>query len=295
MNRSGRFFAVASAVLAGCATAPVDNRALDDARATYQLAATDAQVQLRAPVELSLAQRSLADAERAWRERAPAEVISHRAYLAQQRARIALKTADYRDAEARVATSSEARNRVLLEARERETQIAKEQARQAELARAEAEQRARALSQASETQKAQASDLSAELRRLQSEVSELKTRQTERGWVLTLTNDLLFDTGKATLKPGGQRAVEKLAQFMRQHPERDIAIEGFTDSTGADDANRSLSERRAAAVKQALVARGVTRERIDARGYGQAFPVASNDTPAGRQLNRRVEIIINPS
>jgi len=290
MNRA--FLTVATAALVGCAAAPVDNRALDDARATYQLATTDAQVQLRAPVELSLAQRSLADAERAWRERAPAEEVSHRAYIAQQRARIALKTADYRDAEARVATSSEARNRVLLEGREREVQIAKEQARQAEQARLEAEKRAQDLAQSSEIQK---SDLGAEVRRLQSEVSELKTRQTERGWVLTLTNDLLFDTGKATLKPGGQRAVEKLAQFMRQHPDRDIAIEGFTDSTGADDENRSLSERRADAVKRALVARGVERSRIDARGYGQAFPVASNDTPAGRQLNRRVEIIINPS
>jgi outer membrane protein OmpA-like peptidoglycan-associated protein len=272
--------------------APVDNRALDDARATYQLAAADAQVHLRAPVELSLAERALADAERAWRERAPAEVVAHRAYLAQQRARIALKTADYRDAEARVATSGAARNRVLLEAREREAQVAKEQARQAEQARAEAEKRAQALEKSSEVDKA---DLGAELRRLQSEVSELKARQTERGWVLTLTNDLLFDTGKATLKPGGKRAVEKLAQFMREHPDRDISIEGFTDSSGPDDVNRSLSERRAEAVKQALVARGVETNRIDARGYGQAFPVASNDTPAGRQLNRRVEIIINPS
>jgi len=82
---------------------------------------------------------------------------------------------------------------------------------------------------------------------------------------------------------------------MRRHPERDVAIEGFTDSTGSDEANRVLSERRALAVKQALVERGVERGRIDARGYGPAFPIASNDNPTGRQLNRRVEIIINPS
>src|SRR6185295_5425108 len=103
------------------------------------------------------------------------------------------------------------------------------------------------------------------------------------------------DPGGAVLKPGGQRAVEDLAQLMRRHPEREIAIEGFTDSVGATDANRKLSESRAAAVKRALVARGIEPSRIDARGYGPAFPVASNDTATGRQLNRRVEIVINPS
>src|SRR5205814_869418 len=156
-----------------------------------------------------------------------------------------LRTADYRDAEARVATAGDARNRVLLDARSREAENAREQARQAEQARLEAERRAQELTKSNETQKTKAVDLGAELRRLQSEVSELKTRQTERGWVLTLTNDLLFDSGKATLKPGGQRAVDKLAQFMAQHSERDIAIEGFTDSIGSDEANRVLSERRA--------------------------------------------------
>ena len=284
-----------AALLSGCASVPVANQGLDEARATYRLAAADTQVQLRAPVELAAAERSLADAEKAWRDGAPADVVSHRAYLAQQRARIALKTADYREAEARVATSSETRNRVLLEAREREAEIAREQARVAESARADAEQRAAEARRQADTQKTQAASMGDELRRLQSEVSELKARQTERGWVLTLTNDLLFDSGRATLKPGGRRAVDKLAQFMRQQPDRDIAIEGFTDSTGADEENRTLSERRAAAVKQALVQRGINPSRIDARGYGPAFPVASNDTPAGRQLNRRVEIIINPS
>jgi outer membrane protein OmpA-like peptidoglycan-associated protein len=82
---------------------------------------------------------------------------------------------------------------------------------------------------------------------------------------------------------------------MNRYPEREIAVEGFTDSVGANEANRRLSERRAAAVKSALVARGVEPSRIDTRGYGAAFPVASNETPDGRQLNRRVEIVINPS
>ena len=126
-------------------------------------------------------------------------------------------------------------------------------------------------------------------------LGDLKAEQTERGWVLTLRSDVLFDSGSATLKPGASRAVDKLAQFMNRYPEREIAIEGFTDTVGAQEANRRLSESRAAAVKKALVARGIEPSRIDARGYGPAFPVASNETPTGRQLNRRVEIVINPS
>lgn len=293
-------FAAALAALAGCATAPEANHSLDEARATYRSVAADPQVQLRAPVELAFAERALAQAERLWRDGKSDDLVAHQAYLAGQRARIAQKTAQYRGAEAIVATSSEQRNRIVLEAREREAAAAKERARAAELALAGAEQRSQELgqSQSNAIQKPglqRSAELAAELSRLKSQISDLKAQQTERGWVLTLRNDLLFDTGSATLKPGGRRAVENLAQFMRRYPEREIAIEGFTDSAGSIEVNRKLSEGRAAAVKNALVERGIERYRIDARGYGPAFPVASNDTSTGRQLNRRVEIVINPS
>ena len=134
--------------------------------------------------------------------------------------------------------------------------------------------------------------LSAQLRRLQAQVAELQARETERGWILTLAGDLLFDVGKASIKPGGQRALGSLARFMREHPERKIEIEGFTDDRGSREANQRLSERRAAAVRELLVHEGVEPERIAAHGYGPAYPVASNSDPAGRQLNRRVEILI---
>ena len=79
---------------------------------------------------------------------------------------------------------------------------------------------------------------------------------------------------------------------MREHPERKIVIEGFTDDRGPRETNQQLSERRAAAVRDALVQESVEPERIAVHGYGAAYPVASNDDPAGRQLNRRVEILI---
>ena len=279
------------------------NNSLEEARAAYHLAADDPQVRVRAPVELALAERSLAQAERSWRDGKGADLVAHQAYLAAQRSRIAQKTAQYRSAEATVATSSEQRNRIVLDVREREAAVAKAQARAAQLALAEAQKRAQAPEQ-SDTQESEplrkserqkSAELAAELRSLKSQVADLKAQQTGRGWVLTLRNDLLFDSGSATLKPGAQRVIDNLAQLMRRQSDRDIAIEGFTDSAGAIEANRKLSAGRAAAVKSALVGRGIDPGRIDSRGYGPAFPVASNDTLTGRQLNRRVEIVINPS
>lgn len=164
---------------------------------------------------------------------------------------------------------------------------------------AEEEYRARAaeaaLARAKAAQESQATEnrkLAEEVRRLQAQVSELEARQTQRGWVITVGGDLLFDVGRSTLKPGGRHAIANLARIMRQEPERKIVIEGFTDSSGGEAANRRLSERRAQAVRDALVQRGVASGRIVARGLGEAYPVASNESPAGRQLNRRVEILI---
>src|SRR5258706_7215986 len=136
-------------LLAGCAGAPVANSSLEEARAAYHVVADDPQVRLRAPVELALAERSLAQAERSWRDGKDADLVAHQAYLAGQRSRIAQKTAQYRGAEATAATSSEQRNRIVLEAREREAALAKAQARTAQLALAEveAEKRAQELGQ----------------------------------------------------------------------------------------------------------------------------------------------------
>jgi outer membrane protein OmpA-like peptidoglycan-associated protein len=289
---------LAALIGAGCATAPQTHNALESARSTYRLAHADPEVQLRAPVELQLAERSLVQAERFWRDGADAGIVAHHAYLAEQRSRIAMKTADYRKAEAAVATSGEQRNRVLLEARSRELeaerQKAEAQRQAAEELRREAERTQQQALDDKRVADERATQLAAEMQRLQSEVSDLKTQQTERGWVLTLRNELLFDSGRASLKPGAEKALENLAQLMKREPGGEITIEGFTDSTGSEDTNRRLSEQRAQAVKQALVARGIEAYRIDARGYGPAFPVASNDTPTGRQLNRRVEVVIAP-
>jgi outer membrane protein OmpA-like peptidoglycan-associated protein len=105
--------------------------------------------------------------------------------------------------------------------------------------------------------------------------------------------DVLFATNQATLTPAGIATVRKLAEVLAQNPGRTVLVEGFTDSTGGTAHNQSLSERRAASVRDALMGMGVGRERIAVRGYVEAFPVAPNDTAGNRQLNRRVEIVLS--
>jgi outer membrane protein OmpA-like peptidoglycan-associated protein len=291
MSRVRTWIFLATA-LGGCAMTPQANHSLDRARQAYSQAQAHPDVQARAPVELQVAQRQLAEAERLWNTGgADPAAVSHLAYLAEQRANIAMQTAQMRRAEAAVATAGNERNRVLLEARTREAEASRLEAEasrlQAEAARSQAMDEKRAGD-------AGAALLAEEVRRLQTQVSELRTQQTGRGWVLTLANDVLFDSGRATLKPGAQKAVENLAQFLLKQADREITIEGFTDATGSDELNRRLSEQRADAVKRALVARGIEADRIDTRGYGPAFPVASNDSAVGRQLNRRVQVVVAP-
>ena len=138
----------------------------------------------------------------------------------------------------------------------------------------------------------QAQDAEARTRMLEAQLADMEAKKTARGMVITL-GDVLFDTNQAQLKSGGIRNLQKLAEFVRQYPQRKMMIEGFTDSTGSDVRNQELSEQRANSVRSALLDMGVSNERIMTRGYGPAYPVASNDNAAGRQLNRRVEIIVS--
>ncbi|MHB1236728.1 MAG: OmpA family protein [Gallionella sp.] len=124
------------------------------------------------------------------------------------------------------------------------------------------------------------------------QLRELKARNTDRGLVITL-GDVLFNTNQAQLKSRGMHSVRKLGDFLKQYPQRKVLIEGYTDSTGGSSHNQLLSEHRANAVEAALVDMGIDSERISTRGYGEAFPVAGNDTAAGRKSNRRVEIVLS--
>jgi len=112
---------------------------------------------------------------------------------------------------------------------------------------------------------------------------------------ITLKGDVSFDLDSDIVRPGLYNELDRIAQIMIKYPQTSILVEGHTDSTGSESYNQQLSERRANSVKNLLIQRGVQAYRINILGYGESRPVATNATPEGRQMNRRVEIRINPT
>lgn len=340
-NRYLSLSLIAAAFLAGCATVPPQNTALEEARSVYGSARTNPQVVNLAPLELQKAGESLNKAEAALSKGESDATVDQLAYIARQRVAVAEETAKRKAAEMEIANASAQRDQVRLAARTAEAEAAKRQAamsqaevdearRQAAIAQQTAEQQAAALAAASaqaqrdealiaarqaeleaarqqaliaqqtaeqkaaalEAARAQAERDRAMIAQQEQQLKELDAKQTARGMVITL-GDVLFSVNKAELSPGGVRNVQKLADFLNQYPQRKVLIEGHTDSTGSLRINQPLSERRADAVRTALVGMGISGDRIETRGYADAYPVTSNNTAAGRQLNRRVEIILS--
>ncbi len=261
-----------AAMAAGCASTPVSYPELAQARADVATARGSPDASRYAQLELKKADDLLQSADDAARAHKPAEV-AHEAYLASQTSRLALAIGADKAAQAHIAQGDSERQRIELSARTREAQVATARAEVAE---------------------ASARNAAAEEQQFQQELANLQAQKSARGLVITL-RDVLFASGKAELQPGAALTLDKLAQALKDAPDRAVDVEGFTDTVGTEQFNQVLSERRAEAVRTALMARGIDSARISTHGYGQDFPVASNDTVAGRQLNRRVEIVVADS
>lgn len=292
--------------ISGCAQKVNTNPALEEAQIAYRAAQANPTVMRNAPLELKKAEMALSEAEKAFQQKGDITVVEHQAYLSRQHSAIAQEIGNQKMAESAIEQASAERNKVLLEARSTEASMAEKRAlaekeaalkalKEAEAQKAAAE---KATTEAAEQRKAaekamaEATAAREKAAKLEQEISELQAVKADRGLVMTL-GDVVFDVNKADLKPGGIVTVDKLANFLDEYPTRKVMIEGFTDSTGSADYNQGLSERRALTVRNALIDKRIDSTRIDIKGYGEAFPVATNDTAAGRQMNRRVEIIIS--
>ncbi|HSY05601.1 MAG TPA: OmpA family protein [Steroidobacteraceae bacterium] len=270
--------ALAVALLAGCASTPERDPQIDAAREQITILSQDPLAPQVAARDLDAARSRLQEAETALEQHRPLPQVDHLAYLARRHAEAGEARVQAAHAQQEVARAQEQRNQILLAARARQAEAAQSQARMAE-------SQARAA-------RSQADASAAQLADAQRQLEDLKAKPTDRGMVLTL-GDVLFDTGRATLKPGADLALDRLAHYLQEHPNTKVVIEGFTDSRGSDEYNDELSQRRADAVAHALMARGMPADDLRAVGRGKNFPVATNDTEAGRQQNRRVEIVFS--
>lgn len=247
---------IAAAIVSGCSSMP-QNQSLTEAHSQYNSARTNPEVTNLAALELKDADDTLNKADEALNKDESDDAVNQLAYIATQQVAIAQQVAKRKTAELAVTNAGAKRDATRLDARTAEADAAHALIAQQAL-----------------------------------ELQALNAKKTERGMVITL-NDVLFSTNKSQLASGGMRNVQKLADFLSQYPQQKVLVEGYTDSIGSDSFNQELSDRRAYSVRTALIDMAISSDRVATRGYGEAFPVADNDTAASRQLNRRVEIILS--
>jgi outer membrane protein OmpA-like peptidoglycan-associated protein len=272
---TGPAFALAL-LLVACASGPVDSPELRAARAGYSQARSDPFVARAAAVELERAQQALLAAEAtAARDE---EQRRHLAYLALRHSQAAMALGQQARAEQQMQQAAAERERQRLQAPTREVDPAARQALSAQADAAQLQRQARL-----EAERAA---------QLETDLQPLQGRRTERGMVVTL-GDVLFATGRAELQPGARRTAQQLATVLRQYPERRILIGGWSDGAGSAQANAELSRRRAEAFREALLTEGVSPHRIELQAPGEGSPVADRGSSAGRQENRRVEVLFS--
>jgi outer membrane protein OmpA-like peptidoglycan-associated protein len=281
-GRTALAAAIASALVLGCASAPKKPMGSEQVRAKLSALQGD-------PNLATLAQVPIRDAELAVKQaemiQPDLELAAHRVYIADRKVDAARAMAETRFSEEQRPALARQSEQARLDARTREADLAKADA---QIARAENVQQKAVADQArSDTEAARL-----EAAELQRQMEILQAKPTDRGMVLTL-GDTLFATGKAELRSGASANLDRLGTFLTEYDERTASIEGFTDSMGTEEYNQDLSQRRADAVKQYLVRRGINPLRLASAGRGENAPVADNESADGRQQNRRVEVVIN--
>lgn len=280
--------AVASILLAACVSAPVKPPGAAEARAKLTVLQSDPQLSMRASAAIKEAELAVRSAEEPQPDPA---VAKYRVYIADRSVDIATARAETSLAEDQRKAMMQRGDQARLDARTREADAAANQLVNARAVIAEQKGEAdvaRSQADAARTQADAARESAADLQR---QLDELHAKPTDRGMVLTL-GDTLFTSGRSDLKVGSTVNLDKLVAFLSGYPNRDVLIEGYTDSIGTDEYNVDLSQRRADSVKSYLIHQGINSQRLSATGRGKSDPVADNASADGRQQNRRVNVTI---
>jgi outer membrane protein OmpA-like peptidoglycan-associated protein len=283
-------------LLAGCGSTPPP-RALLDARAAYRSAQSSHAATL-VPAELYEAKVALNAAEQSFLDEGDSEKTFALSYVAQRTSQLVVAQANIKAAEAQRDKANEEVNQLQGESlrlahgqlsRTKQELALKEQklaVKDKQLAKTsqelEAEKKARA----------EAERRMREALQRVAEAAALAVKQEPRGTVIVLPGNVLFESGKWTLKPLAQQKIALVAEQIRTQPESIVTVEGHTDSRGTESSNQVLSQNRAESVRNFLISKGIPAKQIRAMGLGESRPVASNETPEGRANNRRVEIIV---
>jgi outer membrane protein OmpA-like peptidoglycan-associated protein len=266
--------AIASLLMVACSSTPSKPEAAIGARQKLTQLQANPQLASRAPIAIEEAEAAVRAAETPSKDEA---LTSHHVFIAERKVDTAVALAQSRMLVDHRKVLSDERDSMRLQARTNEADRAHVDAN---IARGQANQ-ALVVADAARMQNAE----------LKQQIAELNARETDRGLVVTL-GDVLFATGRAELKGGATSNLNKLAAFLNEYPDRTVAIEGHTDSTGSESFNMNLSQRRADSVKAYLTGQGIAAYRLNALGKGEGYPVSGNDSATGRQQNRRVEVII---
>lgn len=277
---------------------------ISEARKAVQTAEDARNIALKRRAEEQLANERRAAAERTERARAETEAEVQRRRQAEAdraRAEVEQRLETERRARAEAEQRTEAERRARAEAEQRAEADRRQRAEadsaaaleKQRAAQADAE-RARQAAEESERGRKRAEQEQSELRaRLLQQLNViLETRDTARGLIVNMS-DVLFDSGKHTLRAGAREKLAKISGIVLSHPGLRLEVEGHTDNVGSDEFNQKLSERRAESVRDFLIKQGVPDGSISARGFGETQPAVSNDNAAGRQQNRRVELVVS--
>jgi outer membrane protein OmpA-like peptidoglycan-associated protein len=274
-------------LMAGCGPSQKEMMAKDQlerAKKSYTQAKVNPNVETYAPLELQEAGKAVQAAENA----KEADDMNHLGYIAERKSLQATTVAEGKVAEKEIARLNTEKAELIAQKQTIAADKAQAQAR----AEAEKTEAARRMAEAEKEKAAMAAaSRTAKIEQNREALAQMNARITERGIVMTLAGTM-FPVGKSDLSPDASHRLIVLSDLLKNNPNRNVLVEGYTDNSGNEDSNQALSLERARAVKAVLLRNGVAPERIATVGYGESFPAESNKTAAGRAKNRRVDVII---